>query len=67
MQDSNDTQTNDAFGMLWRVNFTFIDTNDFIRSKTLVINAPNAIDAQSTALQKIASYKHSRVGSIKPY
>lgn len=66
-KDPLDSKTSDTFGLLWKVNFQYIDLNDFIRSKTLVIESPNAVDAQKLAETKIKTYKYSRVISVKPY
>lgn len=66
-KDNLDTSTVDAIGLLWKVNFSFVDTSDFIRTKTLIIKAANAVDAQAVATNKIQSFKYSRIVSVKPY
>lgn len=66
-KDNTDLSTQDAYGLLWKVNFTFIDKNDFIRNKSIVLSSPNAVDCQKTAETKLQTYKHARIVAIKPY
>lgn len=69
MNDKTKQTTSEANGTLYRVTYSYLNNDGFIRNSAIVITANNPQIAEEKALEKAASvgHKHARISNTKPY
>lgn len=69
MNDKTKQTTSEANGTLYRVTYSYLNADGFIRNGAIVVTATNTQIAEERALEKAstAGHKHARISNTKPY